>query len=158
MVLLSITDQGGPGMTGSSMNQAKRLAISVVAVATLFAIGSPAWAEAAWSSTLSGVLTGFNSRSWADHNIDTVKTSIQFNGCVDIDHGYVGTTATVQLTQETPWYEPDINMGVKTLNCASSDTQIWAQEPAASYHFTVVKIGGQTSGGRLDASYVRVAY
>ena len=67
----------------------------------------------------------------------------------------------LQLTQETPWYTPDINRGRKDFDCWSkpSVTQSWGRQGHASYHFTLHAVNGTESfDDKVSAATVRVAY
>ncbi|MCD9877898.1 hypothetical protein [Streptomyces guryensis] len=85
-------------------------------------------------------------------------TYISLTGC-----GYGGLGAPVsntqlQLTRETPWYEPDEDRGRYTFYCSSSDSHAFGDQPSGSYHFTVTKIQGSTSGYYLKVNSVYVRY
>lgn len=105
-----------------------------------------AYAEGGWSSYMTGVLTGFNSRTWQDQNIDSTSTSITFSGCTNNINPYHGVNAEVQLTRETPFYQPDESQGRRSLNCGGSDTKYWGRFPAGSYHFTLTGVNGSKYG------------
>ena len=124
----------------------------------LLSFTGAAFAEGSWSSYLSAVATDFNSRTWADKNSDAANTTIRFDNCRE-HSGATFSNTEVQLTRETPWYEPDENRGRKTFTCYSTYTGNWGRQPSSSYHFTITKING-CSGCfyRLDANPVKVSY
>lgn len=140
------------------MRVSQRIGVVLTVLGITAGMASAAYAEGNWTSTISQALTGFNSRQWTDNNSDGTSTSIRFDGCIDVNAEYTPTSAEVQLTRETAWYLPDVNMGRKTLNCGYSDTQFWGQVQASNYHFTLEQIGGAASGERLNVAYVQVNF
>lgn len=140
------------------MRMLQRIGVGLAVLGITVGMTTAAFAEGSWSSYISEALSGFDSRQWTDNNSDGTNTSIRFDGCVDVNAGYIATSAEVQLTRETPWYQPEVNMGRKTLDCGSSDTRSWGQVQASNYHFTLIKIGGNVSGGRINVAYVQVGY
>jgi hypothetical protein len=121
-----------------------------------------AWAEGSFTSSLTRVETDFNSRTWTDNHTDANNTVITLKGCRRDYPSETKVTATLQLTHETPWYEPDQNQGQKVFPCYSSSTQGYGtQTKTGGYHFTVVDIDGcgscgyyiSTSSGGVAVSY-----
>lgn len=139
------------------MKKHKMTMATVASLATL-AIASPAAAEGSWSSSITDALTGFNSRTWADNNNDANATKITFKNCTHNWGSATPKSAEVQLTRQTPWYQPDDNRGRKTLNCGTSATGDWGRQSSGSFHFTITKIGGMSSGPRLSVQTVSVSY
>lgn len=129
----------------------------VYAVALVLASTSFAYAEGSWSSYITGASTGFNSRTWTDRNADVTSTTIRFDGCVNNINKPVKADVTLQLTRETPWYQPDENRGRKVLYCSSSDTKSWGRQPSGNYHFTITHVSGSVKGN-MSAKRVRVSY
>lgn len=126
-----------------------------IAVAVLAVVG-PAKAEGSFSSYMTNVRDGFDSRTWSDHNNDTVSTHIRLSGVTKA--GFC-----LQLTREKPWYEPDENRGIRDFGYGG--TQYYGRQPSGSYHFSDVSdtrstsCGGETSAGQThSASYVGVWY
>ena len=86
-------------------------AVKGCAAAAVLAGAIPAHAEGSFSSSMSAVRTGFDSRTWTDKNSDSVSTYISLTGC---DNGGLGAKVTntqLQLTREKPFYEPDEDRG-----------------------------------------------
>lgn len=143
----------------------KRLIRGVIVIITL-AGGAIGIASAAGASSFSwymtGVLTGFNSRTWtstvsADASINSTSCNSWSYG-TDPGGGYQTGNYTLQLTQETPWYEPNINRGQHEYTCNSSyqgaQNHDFGSQTAASFHFTVVASSYGTGIGGLDATGV----
>jgi hypothetical protein len=129
----------------------KRRRVLVAAVAGALIAGmQPALAEGSWTSYMQGVLVGFDSRTWTDHNSDSVSTHVYLYGCS-------GWTFNLQLTRETPWYEPDEDRGHRAYwNCGrtSGETRYWGDQPSGDYHFSVIDCCGDPPG---DPDYPRSA-
>lgn len=121
-----------------------------VMLASIGIAGPALAAEGSWTSSMSGVLTYFDSRTWTDHNSTTNSTNITLGYCYD-DRGPSSpyTTSTqLQLTKEAPWYLPDENRGRKNFACdGRMYTNAWGQQPSGNYHFTVQLINGCDSCG-----------
>lgn len=133
-------------------------AITGCASAAVLASAIPAHAEGSWSSSMNGVRTGFNSRTWVDKNNDSVSTSISLSGCSNGGLGPSVTNTQLQLTRETSVVEPDENRGRYTFNCTSSDSHAFGDQPGGDYHFTVTKIQDASSGYYLKVNSVSVRY
>jgi hypothetical protein len=73
-------------------------------------------------------------------------------------HAASVSNTQLQLTRETPWYEPDEDRGRYTFYCSSSDSHAFGDQSSGSYHFTVTKIQGSTSGYYLKVNSVSVRY
>lgn len=129
--------------------------IVLAALACSLLLSEAALAEGAWSSYLSYVLTGYESRTWTDYNVDAADTYVYFAGCRD---GRTSSTNTaVALWQEISWW-PNANLGRQTLYCYSSDWGSWGRVNAGDYYFVIDLINGSASGWRLDVDYVEVGY
>ncbi|KFG73586.1 hypothetical protein [Streptomyces mutabilis] len=107
---------------------------------------------------MSGVRTGFDSRTWTDNNSDNTSTYISLTGCSNGGQGAPVTNTELQLTRETSWYEPDENRGRHTFYCSNSASHYFGDQPSGSYHFTVTKIQGSTSGYYLKVNSVYTRY
>ena len=123
----------------------------IVALVGALVLGGTALAEGTWVGHIHGAKPGFNSRSWTDRNSDGLRTTIRFQGCT-------ARTVEVQLTRETPWWQPDENRGRRTLECAGSDREFWGDEEAGNYHFTITNFDGAAKGHRLDVRAAQVDY
>lgn len=88
----------------------------------------------------SGWLTGQNSRTWdADRETDFY---LGVNRCrVNVPDS---RSVELQLTRETPPWQPDINMGRHTYPCGSKNQWARRDAPDADYHFTLTRINGST--------------
>ncbi|MFE7269948.1 hypothetical protein [Streptomyces sp. NPDC057623] len=133
-------------------------AITGCASAAVLAGAIPAHAEGSWSSSMNGVRTGFNSRTWTDNNNDGVSTSISLSGCSNGGLGPAVNDTQLQLTRETSIVQPDENRGRYTFHCASSDSHAFGDQPKGDYHFTVTKIEDSPSGYYLKVNSVAVRY
>lgn len=93
---------------------------------------SPAQA-ASWSSSLSGVTNGFESRRWSD---DGGATNIQFTGCTS-DGGVVNVTLHKDLSfQPDPYYSTAAFTNcLNGTNATSSGN--WGDHGSGSYYFSV---------------------
>lgn len=138
----------------------KLLAITVATVALLLLLTSAAAAEGYWTSYISGALTGFNSRNWTDNHNDSNSTLVTFDNCTETSDPYLsGENADVQLWRVISLW-PDVKEGTHTLYCYNA----WAtgdygeMTTAGTYHFTISKIDGSTSGHQIDVQYVEVDY
>lgn len=130
-----------------------------IAVALMVGLLAPAAsAEGSFDSDMTSVLTGFSSRTWSDRNADAAATRITLRGCTHDWAPGAPKSAELQLTRETPWWQPDENRGRKTFNCAASATQDWGRQPSSSYRFTVTKIAGLSSGPKLTVRSLTVSY
>lgn len=134
----------------------KLAAVAALAMLSVPLAAGPALAEGSFTSSLSGVLTSFDSRTWNDGNRDGAATNITLRGCTR--HGDRPANTQLQLTQQRGGPLPDINRGRKVFNCASSASHSWGRQGNAGYHFTVIRINGQESGEQLWADYVGVSY
>lgn len=127
-------------------------AVSLLLVAPAFA------AEGSWTSSLSGILPPYSSRTWVDRNSTTNDTTIRFRGCRYVTPYTPLSNVTVQVTYENTW-TPDENLGQRNLYCTTDDWDSWGRLKAGNHHFTVVKVDGTTRAkDRMSASYVGVAY
>ncbi|MFN8018429.1 MAG: hypothetical protein U0P45_09925 [Acidimicrobiales bacterium] len=124
-----------------------RLVLGLVIAGVILTQALPAAAEGAFSSSFSGWLPGVSSRTWNDDNDDAQATTITLAGCRARASASRRVVLNVQLTQQTPWYSPDINRGRKDFDCWSrpSVTQSWGRQGDASYHFTLHAVNGTDS-------------
>ncbi|GHJ98065.1 hypothetical protein SNE510_75840 [Streptomyces sp. NE5-10] len=105
------------------------------------AAGTPAFAEGSWSSSMSGVLPGFESRRWNDTNADSTSTSVAFSGCSV--EGRTFRAATLIVWKDV--FGPDESKGTRTNYC---NTTSWGDLAAGSYYFEV--------DGFTDCCYLKV--
>lgn len=130
----------------------------LAAVALMLGMAPIAWAEGSWPSYIHGAMTGSDSRTWTDQDVDDISTTVRFDDCLDINHPFETPSAEVQLTRETPWWQPNVSRGRRTLHCVASASGSWGDQAEGDYHFTITKINGRSSGGRIDVDYVLVRY
>ncbi|MYU25175.1 hypothetical protein [Streptomyces sp. SID8352] len=133
-------------------------AVTGSAAALVLAGAIPAHAEGSWTSSMSAVRTGFDSRTWSDKNSDNVSTTIGLSGCNNGGLGAAVSNTELQLTRETSIIQPNENRGRYTYKCSSSDSHAFGVQPSGSYHFTVTKIQGSASGYYLSVNSVSVKY
>ena len=114
-----------------------RRAIAVVTIAAVLGVVGAGAANASYFSWyMSRVLVGFNSRTYA--------TPTQGGHAIESDtcswtYPAPGSKYRLQLTQETPWYEPDRNAGQSDYPCPGGYSyHSFGTQPGGSYHFTVV--------------------
>ncbi|MCI9889960.1 hypothetical protein JT358_16115 [Micrococcales bacterium 31B] len=99
----------------------------------------PAFAEGGFSSSLSGVRVGFQSRGWVDRNVDTMPTQITVNTCSQ------GTMEITLQRDDGNVFFPDTPLLRTTFDCARSAYMNAGRLPADNYIFQVSKINGSTS-------------
>jgi hypothetical protein len=124
----------------------------------------PALAEGTWQSYIDGFRVGDKSRTWSKQVNDGWSTNITFVDCKV--HGYSTATVRIQLTRETPWYQPDENMGRQNYSCSGSGTihRVWDQPPHNNdYHFVATHLAGSSSSSNqystcLSVGCVKVSY
>ena len=135
----------------------RKHAVLMAAVAMVVVPAGAALAEGSWSSSMTAVRTGFDSRTWTDKNGDSAATTIALTRCKDFYTGQ-NLNTHLQLTKENT-FTPDVNMGITYFPCSSSYKNSWGRVAAGSYHFTVMKINGTVSNSYyLNANPVSVAY
>ena len=133
--------------------------VTIMLAGAFIGIASAAGASS-FSYYMTSVFTNFNSRTWT--STVSANSSINSTSCNSWQYGtnpsggYQTGNYTLQLTQETPWYEPDINRGQHQYTCDSSfqgaQNHNFGTQTAASYHFTVVGSTYGTDVGGLDAT------
>ncbi len=133
----------------------KRLALTTGALIAMALTASPALAEGSWTSYLSNVPVGFESRTWADRDIDQVATTVKLSGC-----SVSGTTFSstgIALYQDTWLWGVFTNHGLITNTC---NTVSWGQGlGSGNYHLTFERINGSSSTSRtLSATTVVAGY
>ena len=107
---------------------------------------APVAAEGTWYSYIDGFRVGDKSRSWSKNVTDGYNTVILLDKCYV--HGQPSTNVRIQLTRETPWYQPDENVGRNDYHCtgSSSPFRVWGEPGAGeTYHFVATHVAGSTS-------------
>ncbi|WP_418516924.1 hypothetical protein ACNUCX_06880 [Curtobacterium flaccumfaciens pv. flaccumfaciens] len=127
-----------------------------VVLATVLA-ASPAFAEGSWSSKLTGVAIGKNSRSWQDSHKDRVRTATAFVGCRISGNASGFKSASVRLYDERGLL-PDKSMGTKVNTCGRSDWGVMTRPDR--YHWTISALNGASyePALRLSVTTVRQSY
>lgn len=140
-------------------------AAAVIASAGLFLSGTGIAyaAEGSFTSYLTQVQPGFQSRTWTDNGSTSDSTSITLSGCAVNKAGAAyGSTSlsSVEITlySNTGWFGTPRKL--KSLSKACG-TYSFGNYGSGSYWFVVSKINGNSSANRtifLNASTVRVSY
>jgi hypothetical protein len=122
----------------------------------MFAV--PAHAEGSWSSSVTDVRQGFESRRWDDRNSDGASTLVQFSNCTYKFAGGAksGDHIAVELWRAIDNW-PDSSKGSKTLYCNSSATGNWGDVQSSTYYFAIGPVNGW-SDWTVSASPVNVSY
>ena len=111
-----------------------------------------------WTSSVSGVRPGFQSRLWTDNHVDAASTTIKFSTCRDALLTSNNDSATIHLWREISLW-PDEDRGSKTLSCYTSATGNWGAQPAAGpYSFIIDAITGVTDSWQTLNAGVAVTY
>ncbi|MGC5343472.1 hypothetical protein ACPXCE_18600 [Streptomyces sp. DT24] len=144
-----------------SVNRVHRGAVAVAGAAAIILTMAPtAFAEGSFSSSISGAMTGFNSRWWTKQKNYDASTVINFKNCWASGPD---TSTTVQLTKYKSGPLPDENRGQKTFTaCFGGGTSSgnWGTQRGGGdeYRFAIMKINGSTSGYSLNVSSLSVSY
>ena len=109
----------------------RKLAVGIVTAISVVGMAVPAFAEGSFTSSLSGVHVGFESRRWVDKNSDNVNTSIYFSSC--------NRSTNVKVKADV--FGPDPVMGEGN-PCGS--TKYYGDLPSNDYYFVISSISGST--------------
>lgn len=110
-------------------------ALTGLAFATLVAgIPGTAGAEGSWSSSLSGVRSGYTSRQWTDRNSDGASTTAQLSGCSRSDGA--NFFLDVELRRRRS-FAPDVSYGRKNVNSCTftNPTVSWGRPGSGDFFF-----------------------
>lgn len=133
------------------MKKPTRTTAIIGAAAILMGIGAGAAQASSFGWSMTGVLTGFNSRTYSSPSSGSHQ--IESDSCSWSYPGAGGSYYRLQLTQETPWYEPDRNAGQYSYPCPGGyGYHDFGSQPGGSYHFTYVS--GDNSYGLNSSGYV----
>ncbi|MFE7549327.1 hypothetical protein [Streptomyces gardneri] len=114
----------------------RRIGTVGLGVAAVLGILTPPAQAASWSSSLTGVMPGYESRRWYDTG---GTTTIKFTGCVSN-----GTGAEVRLRKDTFGPDPAYTKAVFT-QCFASNTSTstgnWSDHGSGDYYFAVNEAG-----------------
>lgn len=111
------------------VNRSKKIAVGIAAVLVTLMGASPAFAEGSFTSSLLGVLPGFNSRVWYKGSTDGASTKVSVSGCS------VSGNTELELRRVRAWM-PDESKGSKSVNC-NSGTANWGSRAPSQYKFRV---------------------
>jgi hypothetical protein len=137
----------------------KRYRGVVLGVVAAIAVAGTALAEGEFTSFMTNVRDGFNSRTWHDSNLDGVSTNIKLEGCRDEVPGTDPNDWGKLSLEKENWIFPSENLGTKQFSCWVSATQFWGDVAASDYHFTVRDYSGPDMAWNVfDASKVVVKY
>lgn len=132
----------------------RKTAVGAGSVALSLSMISAAYAEGSWSSSVSGALTGFTSRDWTDNNNDATQTRTVWSGCSLASGTYRDTT--LDLARNRTWPLPDVTYGERTSACGTFN---WGRmTDTGTYHWTIKKINGSTSGWRVNVNSLTTYY
>ncbi|MBU7596399.1 hypothetical protein JGS22_001770 [Streptomyces sp. P38-E01] len=104
-----------------------------------------------WSSSMSGVATGFQSRRWSDSQY----SQIWFTGCSST---YTSSSTHVDLRQDRS-FQPDRSWGVKKYTAcfgSGKSNGEWHNLANGQHFFQITKIDGRGGGVALDVRKVTV--
>ncbi|WP_326767549.1 hypothetical protein OG978_26225 [Streptomyces sp. NBC_01591] len=114
-----------------------RIAVVGGTLATLVLTLAPS-AYANWSSSMSGVMSGFESSRWDDEQY----SEIRFTGC---DQGYA-TSVDVNLWEDVSLNYDNYKGDATFTNCFNSSTAVsageWHDLPVNDFYFKLGSIGG----------------
>ncbi|MGN8553803.1 UNVERIFIED_CONTAM: hypothetical protein OHV15_14580 [Microbacterium sp. SLM126] len=142
---------------GSKLTR-KGLAVGALAASLVLGAIAPAFAEGSWRSYIDAGRPGFQSRTWADNNTDSVGTKIWHTSCrADSSNPVAVTSVVYRLEKLTLLVE---NRGTASYSCSGYREYTWARQPAGSYRFVLASVnGGYTDGWRkVDVPSIGVNY
>lgn len=123
----------------------RRVALGAAILVGLSGIAPLAFAEGGFNSSLTSVRIGFGSRNWYDGNSDAVQTSVShYTKCQS------GPTSVTYTLYRVRGALPDVNMGAKSISCASTGTAYYGDVVSSNYHVTVTGIASASSVSVAD--------
>ncbi|MER6191537.1 hypothetical protein [Streptomyces cyaneofuscatus] len=129
----------------------RRIATVAVGAATVLGVIAPPAQAASWSSSLTGVLPGFESRRWYDSG---GTTTIKFTGCSSGSY----KVANVLLRKDTAGPDPSY-VNASFTKCfdsgTSTSTGTWADHGSGDYYFMV---NSGATGISLTVKSLTVSY
>ncbi|GII61221.1 hypothetical protein Skr01_13060 [Sphaerisporangium krabiense] len=109
-----------------------------------------AGAEGQFTTKMSNVAAGFESRTWKDLNSDGWRTAIELTGC-----SANSRVAAPRLGLYRERFGPDSHYGTKGYRCVSQKVRgDWGRVRSGKYHFTVKNMGADWY--RVSARKVQV--
>jgi len=132
----------------------------ILGVALTLLVSSVALAEGNWTSFLSNVNRGFDSRWWHDADSDSVSTQVRFDTCRDDVANGSSDWAAISLWRGAGLFPPYLVGNSKTLHCWVTDTIGWgSQDGGADFLWNVDDYSGGTGpGNRLDVNFLKTSY
>lgn len=141
--------------------RSKCLGALLGAVILVLSMAAAVLAEGSWSSSLSGVNRGFESRTWWDNANDAASTRVRFRDCNDRDSGSspANVYAKLQLLRFAgifPWED----RGQIGLACYDGATFDWGAQrgPGETHKWKVLDFSGGGGGNRLDVRSLTTYY
>lgn len=135
------------------MNKSAKIALGIGVFALATALATSAWAEGSWTSYITGAKIGFESRAWADRDLDQVPTTVKFTGCSVSGTTFASTGVTLYQDTLIPFFYT--NHGLITNTC---NTVSWGQALGfGNYHFTIERINGSSTTTRSFSADTVVA-
>lgn len=116
-------------------------------------------AEGSWDSYIINARRSFDSRTWVDHDLDNIGTTVRFDTCRDENTGNGASDWANVSLQRMRLLLPAENRGQKTLNCWVSATGDWGDQPASDYQFQLDDYSGGTETYNVfDVGFLKVSY
>ena len=135
------------------MKKTSKIAMGIGALIVATVAASPALAEGSWTSYITGAKIGFESRAWADRDLDQVPTTVKFTGCSVSGTTFSSTGVTLYQDTLIPFFYT--NHGLLTNTC---NTVSWSQALGSGiYHFTIERINGSSTTTRTFSANTVVA-
>ncbi|MCG5214889.1 hypothetical protein [Streptosporangium sp. KLBMP 9127] len=141
-------------MAGSVRRALSKGTVMVAVIGTLSVAGATfAYAEGAFSTSMSNVAAGFESRTWKDRNSDHWRTAVELSRCSSNS-----PQAAPRLGLYRERVGPDSHYGTKGYwGCNSRKVRgDWGDVRSGKYHFTVKNMGADFY--RVSARKVQVYY
>jgi hypothetical protein len=133
----------------------------LLGVTLLLVSASVALAEGYWTSYLSGVNRGYNSRTWRDYHNDSASTWVYFADCNDRDPNTSSDQvwATLILWRHAGIFPPE-DKGHIAKYCYYGASFNWGVQPgpAEDFHWQVNDFSGGSGGNRLDVNHLTTYY
>lgn len=117
-------------------------------------------AEGSWTSYLTNVPRGFDSRWWHDNHNDAQATKVRFDTCRDSVANGANDWAEISLWRGAGIFPPYLVGTSKRLNCWVTDTKGWGQQPGPPEDFlwNVDDFSGGGGANRLDVAWLKTWY
>ncbi|MGI5186380.1 hypothetical protein ACQEVZ_60115 [Dactylosporangium sp. CA-152071] len=130
---LSLSDrrEGGARPAGSLPRWVPGWSVAAL-TALLILTPVPAFAEGSWNSSLSGVRSGFTSRTWHDANNDGTITKTTLSGCSRDDGANFFLEVDLRRKRS---FAPDVSYGRRNVSSCSGGTGTgsWGDQTSGDY-------------------------